>query len=106
MRLIARSNVVLYAQRHAGAAAALQHWLELVKASDWRGPADVQATFSKVKMLRHSRARFEIGGGGHRLVAAISYEAGVVFVKFIGTHVEYDRVDVETVNLFGPERLR
>ena len=72
--------------------------------SDWRTPSDVQATFSKVKILRNDRARFEIGGGGHRLVAAISYDAGVVNVKFIGTHAEYDRIDAETTNLFGPPR--
>ena len=56
--------------------------------------------FPKAKALNGERVRFEIGGGSFRLIAAFKFESGLCFVKFLGTHAEYDRVDALTVSKF------
>ena len=61
---------------------------------------DVQGSFSKAKILNAQRVRFEIAGGNFRLIAAVDFRAQIVFVKFIGTHSEYDAVDALTVSKF------
>ena len=58
---------------------------------------DVQAAAPKAKVLNRERARFEIAGGNYRLVVAFDLRRQIAFVKFVGTHAEYDRVDGETV---------
>lgn len=59
--------------------------------------ADAQAAFPKARALNGERMRFEIQGGDFRLIAAIDFEREIVFIKFIGTHAEYDKVNALTV---------
>lgn len=61
---------------------------------------DAAATFSKAKAINAERIRFDIGGGDFRLICTIDFVRRLVFVKFIGTHAEYDRVDAKTVAQF------
>ena len=61
---------------------------------------DVQKAAPKAKVLNREPVRFEIAGGSYRLVAAFDFRRQIVFVKFIGTHAEYDRIDALTVSLF------
>jgi mRNA interferase HigB len=61
---------------------------------------DVQAAFPKAVVLNGERARFEVAGGNYRLIAAFDFRRKIVFVKFVGTHTEYDRVDALTVSQF------
>jgi mRNA interferase HigB len=58
---------------------------------------DLMRDFPKAKALNAERVRFEIAGGNYRLVVAIKFTARIAFVKFIGTHAEYDRIDALTV---------
>lgn len=76
------------------------HWRRVVKAAEWTTVADVQAAFSKAKALNGEPVRFEIAGGDFRLVCAFDFRRSIAFVKFVGTHAEYDRIDALTVNLF------
>ena len=62
--------------------------------------ADVQKAAPKAKVLNRERVRFEVAGGNYRLVAAFDFRRQVAFVKFIGTHAEYDRIDALTVSQF------
>ena len=61
---------------------------------------EVQGAFPKAKVLNGERVRFEISGGDHRLIAAFDFKHMIAFVKFIGTHAEYDKVDALTVSQF------
>lgn len=61
---------------------------------------DVQAMFARSKVLNAERVRFEIHGGDYRLVAAFDFRNQRIFLKFLGTHAEYDRVDALTVSMF------
>lgn len=100
MRIIARSTLVAFWGRHPETRAPLEHWEQVTKAAHWASTSDVQATFSKAKALNGERVRFEIHGGDYRLIVAFNFGLGIAFVKFIGTHAEYDRIDALTVSLF------
>jgi mRNA interferase HigB len=100
MRVIARSNLDAYAEAHPDARAALTHWWAIAKAAEWKSLEEVRATFSKAKACGPDRIRFELAGGAHRLIVAFDFRRGVAFVKFVGTHAEYDKVDAATVAQF------
>ena len=100
MRLIARSTLVAFGERHPEARASLAHWVGVARAASWRNVTEVQAAFSKAKALNGERVRFEVAGGDYRLIVAFDFRRGIAFVKFIGTHAEYDHVDALTVSEF------
>ena len=100
MRLIAQSTLVAFADRNPQASASLVHWRRLVRDARWSTVAEVQAAFSKAKALNGERVRFEIAGGDFRLICAFDFRRSIAFVKFVGTHADYDKVDALTVNLF------
>lgn len=100
MRLIARSTLVEFGTRHPETRASLAHWMSVAKAANWTSAADVQASFSKAKALGGDRVRFEVAGGDYRLIVAFDFARGIAFVKFIGTHAEYDRIDALTVSKY------
>ena len=100
MRLIARNTLVTFWEKHPETKASLTHWQLVAKSSDWQSVNDVQAAFSKAKALNGERVRFEVAGGDYRMIVAFDFRRLIAFVKFIGTHSEYDRVNALTVNLF------
>src|SRR3954464_11563456 len=100
MRLIARSTLVAFGEKHPNSRASLAHWMSVTKAARWSNVAEVQAGFSKAKALNGERVRFEVAGGEYRLIVAFDFGRGIAFVKFIGTHADYDRIDALTVSSF------
>lgn len=100
MRLIAQSTLAAFAEIHPQAAASLMHWRRVVKSASWQNVAEVQAAFSKAKALNGERVRFEIAGGDFRLIVAFDFKRQIAFVKFVGTHADYDKIDALTVSLF------
>jgi len=72
-------------------------WLAIAGAALWRTPEDVKAAYPKASILKGSRAVFNINGNDYRLITALQYRAGVLAIRFFGTHAEYDKVDAETV---------
>ncbi len=85
--------------KHPDAEQPLKAWYDEVKHGAWRQPADIKAQFGSASILKGRRVVFNIKGNEYRLVAALAYNTGVVFVKFIGTHKAYDGIDAETVEL-------
>ena len=100
MRIIARNTLVSFWSRHPETEASLRHWHEVTAAAAWATPLDVIADFSKAKSLNGERVRFEVAGGDYRMVVAFDWHRSIAFIKFIGTHADYDRIDALTVNLF------
>ena len=90
MRIVARNTLVAFWDRHPDAR----------KAARWADPQAVLADFSKEKALDGERVRFEVGGGDYRLIVAFDFARQAAFIKFVGTHADYDRVDALTVSLF------
>jgi len=72
-------------------------WLDLVTRAEWRNPEDVKASYPKASILKASRVVFNIKGNDYRMVARVQYPAGVLAIRFFGTHAEYDGIDAETV---------
>ncbi|MBV9558626.1 MAG: type II toxin-antitoxin system HigB family toxin [Pseudolabrys sp.] len=72
-------------------------WREIVTRAEWQNPEDVKASHPKASILKGGRVVFNIKANDYRLVARIQYQAGVLLIRFFGTHAEYDRIDAETV---------
>jgi mRNA interferase HigB len=100
MRVIARNVLVNFWGRHPEAKIPLERWHKLVKVAKWASTDEVQKAAPKSKVLNRERVRFEVAGGNYRLVAAFDFRRQIAFVKFIGTHAEYDRIDALTVSQF------
>jgi mRNA interferase HigB len=100
MRVIARNTLVDFWSKHPEAKVALERWCKLAKAAQWSSSDEIQRAAPKSKVLNRERVRFEIAGGNYRLVAAFDFRRQVAFVKFIGTHAEYDRIDALTISQF------
>lgn len=72
-------------------------WLAIAGQAQWDNPKDVKASHPKASILKGGRVVFNIKGNKYRLVAALQYQAGVLVIRFFGTHAEYDRINAETV---------
>jgi len=71
--------------------------LAIAGAAQWRNPEDVKSSHPKASILKSGRAVFNIKGNDYRLVTAIQYRAGVLVIRFFGSHAEYDEIDAETI---------
>lgn len=98
VNVIARHTLAAFWARHPETEASLREWLSRMKPATFRAMNEVQAAFPKAKVLNAERVRFEIAGGNYRLIVAFKFSARIAFVKFIGTHADYDRVDALTVS--------
>ncbi len=72
-------------------------WLDIVARSEWRNPEDIKASYPKASILKAGRVVFNIKGNDFRLIARVQYQAGIIAIRFFGTHAEYDKVDAETM---------
>jgi mRNA interferase HigB len=100
MRIIAKRTLRRFWEAHPRGAAArtpLEVWHSIVEAADWATPADVKATYGDASILKNSRVVFNIAGNRFRLVVRINYPYRVVYVRFVGTHEEYDDIDAEVI---------
>jgi len=97
---MARNRLVQYWGFYPKAKASLEHWYRVTSAATWKSMHEVQMAFRTAKILNAERARFEVAGGNYRLIVAFDFPRQVAYVKFIGTHAEYDRVDARTVSQF------
>jgi mRNA interferase HigB len=97
MRIIAISALRDYWLKRPDAERALRAWIGEVQAAEWKSPADVKAQFRNASVLPGRRVIFNIKGNDHRLVVAVAYVMGMVYIKFIGTHEEYDTINAQTV---------
>lgn len=100
MRVIARNTLVDFWSKHPEAKVPLEHWHKLVRAARWASTDEVQRAAPKSKVLNSERVSFEVAGGNYRLIVAFDFRRRVAFVKFIGTHADYDRIDALTISQF------
>jgi len=100
MRVIARNTLVGFWGNHPEAKVSLERGYKFVSVAYWRSTDEVQRAAPKAKVLNGERVRFEIAGGNYRLVVAFDFRRQIAFVKFVGTHAEYDRIDALTVSQF------
>jgi mRNA interferase HigB len=104
MNIYNRSSIIAFYKKHPDCKATLERWYHDVESKVWRKPGDVTADFTTARTVRNNRAIFKINENDYRLIVEINYRKGWVFIKFIGTHAEYDRVDAATINLFETKK--
>ena len=99
MRIIAISYLRPFWETHPDAEQPLKSWVDEIKKANWNQPADIKAQYRNASVLKNRRIVFNIKGNDYRLIVAIAYKLQIVYVKFVGTHKEYDAVDAETVEM-------
>ena len=100
MRLIAKSSLQKFWERpgYGDTRGPLHSWYDEALKATWRSPQDVKDQYANASICGNNRVVFNVGGNKYRLVVEMQYRAGIVCVKFVGTHAQYDRIDVENVN--------
>ncbi len=97
MVIIYQKRLQDFAKKHADATNSISTWRKVVLEANWKKGADILADFPKAKLIPAKRARFKIVGNKYRLIIEVDYDEGVVEIRFIGTHTEYDNVDASSV---------
>lgn len=97
MRIIAKSTIRQYWQKHPDSESALKAWFEDTRRANWRNPNDIKNIYRSASILPNNRVVFNIKGNNYRLIVQIRYDLGIVFIRFIGTHAEYDKIDATTI---------
>lgn len=97
MRIFTEKPLKLYADHHPEAKTAIQDWIRKVKESNWRSLSDIKQTFNSVDYIGNQHYVFNIKGNDFRLVVVIQFRPQFVYVRFIGSHAEYDRINCSTI---------
>ena len=97
MRIFNRSTVRAFADAHADARRALFAWFAEVERTNWTGPDDVKTAYPWASFLSGDRVVSNVKGNKYRVVVAVKYELFAVYIRFIGTHAEYDKTEATTV---------
>ena len=103
MRIIARSTLTRFIQKLEGhkdqraVKTALDAWFQEVKRAEWKNSSDVKASYASASIVGADRVVFNVKGNAYRLVAVVDYRRAIVFIKWLGTHKDYDAIDVRTI---------
>ena len=97
LRIIARRALREFWKRYPDAEQPLRAWYHDTRRADWRSPADITREYANASIVGENRVVFNIKGNTYRLVVAINYPYRMCYVRFLGSHQEYDRIDVTSV---------
>ncbi|MCK3655981.1 addiction module toxin RelE [Pasteurellaceae bacterium Macca] len=84
-------------QKHPDTEQPLKAWIAEVRKAQWQNVHEIKAQYRNASILKNRRVVFNIKGNDHRLIVAIAFKMGAVYIKFIGTHKEYDQINADTV---------
>lgn len=96
-RIFSKSSLREYWEEHSDCEQHLKTWYDTVKNADWKTPNDAKQTYVNASILKDNRIIFNIKGNSYRLVAKFNFEKQWIFIRFIGTHEEYDKIDANTI---------
>jgi mRNA interferase HigB len=97
MRVFAKKILREFWVKHNDAEQQLKTWYKEVSKANWSNPNDIKAEYAKTSILKSGRVVFNICGNKYRLIVEINYERQWAFVRFIGTHTQYDKIDAEKI---------
>lgn len=97
MRIIARNKIIEYYTAHPDSEVALEDWYQKVKKAEWTCFADIRATLGGVDNAGNQHYIFNIKDNSYRLIAVIKFTIKTVYIRFIGTHSEYDKIDAKNI---------
>ena len=95
MRVISRKILREFWERHPDARQSLQTWYADVKHATWTSPTDIKNVYQNASFLANNRVVFNIKGHRYRVIVIVQYRYELVYIRFVGTHKEYDRIDAE-----------
>jgi mRNA interferase HigB len=98
VRIFNRSAIEQHGRQHSGARDALRAWYAEASRSDWASPEDVKRHFPKASVVANNRIVFNVAGNMYRLIVSFNYPYRSGYIKFFGTHAEYNKVDAATVD--------
>ena len=97
MRIISQKTLKDFWERHSDAEQALQAWYADLKAAKWKSTSEIKSAYRNASFVGNNRVVFNIKGNTYRVVVAIQYQFGIVYIRFVGTHEEYDQIDAAAV---------
>ncbi len=97
MRIIARKTLLDFWIKYPDAEDPLKAWFKVTNRADWKSPQDVKKYYRNASILKDGRVVFNIAGNKYRLVVWINYAYRVVYIRFVGTHKEYDEIDAQSI---------
>jgi mRNA interferase HigB len=97
MRIVAKSTLRVFWEQFPQAEEPLLAWYREVEKEDWNEPAKVKEKYGSASIIKGSRVVFNIKGNDYRLVVKINYPYRMIYIRFVGTHAEYDKINVEEV---------
>ncbi len=97
MRIIAKEPLRCFWQTHPDSKGSLIAWLSEAKTAAWKNPAEVRNQYGSASILKNHRIVFNICGNKYRLVVSVNYSVAIVYIRFIGTHKQYDAIDAKTI---------
>ncbi len=97
MRVVAKKLIREFWERHADAEEQLKTWHKEASKASWMSPSGIKEEYAKASILKGGRVVFDICGNKYRLVVDINYQRQWVFIRFIGTHSDYNKIDANTI---------
>ena len=99
MRIISRAKLREFwsNSKYRDAEQPLKAWYDETRKANWRNPQDIKGKYRNASFIANNRVVFNIHGNSYRLIVAIKYDFGICYIRFVGTHQQYDKVDAETV---------
>ena len=97
MRIVTYKRIAEFTEKHIDSKIALQEWFYKTTKANWKNASDIKKTFNHVDFSGNCRVIFNIKGNQYRLVAIVIFASKKVYIRFIGTHAEYDKIDCTTI---------
>jgi mRNA interferase HigB len=96
-RIFAKSTLRQFWEKHPDSEQYLKTWYDTAMNADWKTPADIKKTYANASILKDSRVVFNIKGNSYRLVVKFNFEKQWIFIRFIGDHAEYEKIDARKI---------
>jgi mRNA interferase HigB len=97
MRIIALSTLRAFWDKYPDSEPPLRAWYALASRANWKAPANIKEAYRNASFTANNRVVFNIKGNDYRLVVSVRYDLGLMYVRFVGTHRQYDKIDVKTI---------
>jgi mRNA interferase HigB len=97
MRIISKKTLRAFWETHTDAEQPLSAWHAKTKLAEWQTSSDIKNDYRNASFVANNRVIFNIKGNAYRLVAAVNYDFGIVYIRFVGSHKEYDKIDATSI---------
>ncbi|MEM9275113.1 MAG: type II toxin-antitoxin system HigB family toxin [Cyanobacteria bacterium P01_F01_bin.143] len=97
MRIIARKTLRNFWEKYPDSEQPLKAWFDEASRANWQSPSDIKSLYRNASFIANNRVIFNIKGNDYRLIIHVRYDISIIFIRFIGTHKEYDKIDAAII---------